>query len=396
MTTAIEIAITAADGAKRELRFNKAQVATALAGGEKLDTIQPTDIGDIKFIDKSIDLQEILHLFDFVSGKANYDYEFDSDAYAALDLESELAFDPESWDEDLAHLASLDYTSRYIQVYQGEFIGWLTLVPTSIDQVTPMFIDENGPRFVEEIAEFTWSNDSTGAPVSWDGGSRLYKIGNTVYACVYFGDHDWRDSSVLLKGSSDSAKLSTVIDYIVDEVHALDAILALRAEVSGTLDELDSQIFAGWLESLQEETGLYLLITGEEKDRVHQALLDRMPGYRQLANFFQSPRAIENAEIWSVFEACADAGDIVSLIHELDSSHVLSVESAAPVSTDDVMTVFENKVMAGRYGLADGQILSLRELAQSFGVSEERIQQIEAKNKAILESKLKRRSEDQG
>lgn len=389
MTTAIEIAITAADGAKRELRFNKGQVATALAGGEKLDTIQPTDIGSMIFIDESIDVQEVLQLFDFIPGKPMYDYEFDSDAYAALDLESELAFDPESWDEDLAHLARLQYASRYIWVYQGDFIGWLTLVPTSIDQVTPMFIDENGPRFVEEIAEYSWFNDSTGAPVSWDGGSRLYKIGKGVYVSAYYGD-DQREALAFLNDTSAEALVSAVTDYLEEEVPALEAILALPAQVSESLDEIDSQILEGWLESLRDEAGLYLYISAEEKLLVHKRLLDRVPTYRRIADFLNAPRAVENAQIWSAFEQYAEDGEVPSLISEINHP---SADSVAPVSTEDVMTVFENKVMAGRYGLADGQILSLRELAQSFGVSEERIQQIEAKNKAILESKLKLRSE---
>ena len=291
MVNALVATITSPDGSNRVVEFTADQLASA-AG--PLLPVQPTEIVEVKINSKKVELTDLLRCIELLPGEVDLDADINAEKRSEIEARWEFAYS-DMW--DLYEFDALTYQRRFVLIEGLKEPLWMWLLETT-EGFAPIFISVEGPVVESLLADHSWFSDGGGAPVSWDGGAKLYKLIGGVYANITYGDVQ-EDPIVVKTDNSEAALVDQLLDFCLVEGRLIDSAFALES----TQDDRVAEMVGG----LEEYSGFDFNLDEATTNRLREELYKAAGAYRFVKEFLENPR---EKKFEKLFVALAEVPDV--------------------------------------------------------------------------------------
>jgi hypothetical protein len=177
-------------------------------------------------------------------------------------------------------------------------------------RVIPVLLDDDEGRLAgEEIAWYSWSSESGGAPVSWNGGAELLRLNGSLGL-----DHRWGDmetGSSLFEVPQDSEALAELIgDWLCyDEDSLLAAAFAYEPlDPGGSLSAEDRET---WQDLLRAVSVSVTLTLDADTEALVRHVLQRQDYYAAVQDALAHPTGQTGQKLQRALKRFADNGRVL-------------------------------------------------------------------------------------
>ncbi|MFW3171755.1 hypothetical protein [Geodermatophilus sp. CPCC 206100] len=177
-------------------------------------------------------------------------------------------------------------------------------------RVVPVFLDDGEALAGDELAGYTWSSESGGAPISWNGGAELRRLNGPLGL-----DHRWGDietGSSLVELPADSAALAQLIgDWLSGEdgTSLLGAAFAYEPfDPGGSLSAEDRE---EWQHLLNAVDVTVILALDAGTQLLVRQVLERQDDYAALTDALAHPTGRDGQKLQRALEKFADHGRVL-------------------------------------------------------------------------------------